>query len=365
MFSTLLEPPLVLAALDTAEGAADATGLLDGALAGDALADVSSLVVSILLVVLALLGLGMWLLGRRLARPACTVSGLVLGGLGGLALGEMLAEQGAFTIPLVIGAAIAGALLAALLFRIWMAISGAALLALVVPAAMVIWQNTPLPAPEETEATEQAQETEHETTPGLAPGGEPLVIDENLDSADSEALLHWLERLTGIDLEGVASTDVDPDADPDATDHADAADPDAEDADSSPGTLAGEQIEAVIGEGSAAVRAWYAELRERLRAWWSELSPAARRGLFVGAGIGALLGLTLGLALPYTAAALQSALAGSILVFLPLRELLARHAPEWTGLLPQSPRATLLWLGLITVLGVLLQWTLFRRRADK
>ncbi len=55
---------------------------------------VTGLVVPVLLGVAMVVGLLMWLLGRRLARPAIAISGVVLGGLGGLARGRCCAIRG-------------------------------------------------------------------------------------------------------------------------------------------------------------------------------------------------------------------------------------------------------------------------------
>ncbi|NBC10839.1 MAG: hypothetical protein GVY24_03775, partial [Planctomycetes bacterium] len=78
-----------------------------------------------LFVLMVIIGLVLWLLGGALAKAACVVSGLVLGGVGGWLIGAALADQGAYVLPLVIGGSIIGALLAGLLFRIWVAIVGA------------------------------------------------------------------------------------------------------------------------------------------------------------------------------------------------------------------------------------------------
>lgn len=343
-----------LAALAAATG--DANG-------GDGLDDVGGLaalmdaVVPVTLVIVLFLGLGLWVLGRRLARPACAVSGVVLGALGGLLVAELLQEHGAFAIPLVVGAGIAGGLIAALLFRVWMAMSGALVFALLVPAAMVVWHGAP-PVPEQGQQPEPPQQPES-APPNADPDDEATAPPA--DEPTAEGMLGWLEDFFGIDLEeveqvpGKVQRQLDEAPDPD----------EAEDAAPLRDT-AGDRLGSAIDHGRERARGWYERSRDRLAAWWGDLSPGAKRGLAIGAGIGALLGLTLGLALPYTAAAVQSALAGAILMFLPLRLLVERHAPDWTGLLPQSPRAVLIWLGLITLLGVILQWTLFRkRRADR
>lgn len=248
---------------------------------------------------LVVIGFVLWLLGRSLARPACAVSGLVLGGLVGFVLGQRFAEQGAFTLPLVLGGGIAGGLLAALLFRVWMAISCAALLALVVPAASIVWQGTAPPL---------------ELTLGEA-GEAETAPEAPLRGEDAEA--------------------------------ADAALP-------GPVQALWERTKEAYGHHAGVVRTW-----------WDELGSGARWALTFGGLIGAGAGLLLGLIAPYWAASLQTALVGGLLMFYPGREVLMRLAPDHTGWLPNTPRLVILSLGLITLLGVLVQWTLFVRRADK
>ncbi|MFW6059492.1 MAG: hypothetical protein ACODAQ_04890 [Phycisphaeraceae bacterium] len=312
-----------------------------------------------LLVVLALgvgLGLAVWLLGWKLARPACVVSGLVLGGLGGFTLGELLRSEGAFTIPLVIGAAIAGGLIAALLFRIWMALSGAALLALAIPAAVLIWQGTPSEVDElEPPAAEQSTDRSR-TAPRVTPPRESITAprDERGRSMNWDDISEAMRKRLEAEAARRASGDGEQRAvDADASE--DVADEPAESA----------QLNAALDEARQAARSWYSQTKAQLAAWWNDLDGAARRTLFTAAGVGALVGLVLGLIMPYTAAAVQSALVGGLLMLLAGRTLVERAAPDWTGYFPHTPRATLLCLGLITLLGVLLQWTFFHKRADK
>lgn len=259
---------------------------------------------TVLYIVGLLLGAIVWTLGRSLVKPACAISGLVLGGLGGLAVGRALANEGAMVLPLVIGAGIGGALLAALLFRAWVAISGAILLALAVPALMLVWQGTLAPQPAAT-ATQEAAATQ--------PANQ-LQPMEFLPESQEQAR---------------------------------------------------EQLQEAVSAAGDKVSDWYSELVDRVKLWWQELPSTTRNLVYVAAGVGAVIGLILGLIMPYTAASVESALAGSLLMLLAGRALLDAHWPTGAGWLPQTPRGLLACLGLITVLGVFVQWTLFRRRADR
>jgi membrane associated rhomboid family serine protease len=96
----------------------------------------------VLLILGVIVGLTLLLLGGKLARPACALSGLILGGLAGvIASRELIGDSWLF--PAVLIGAIGGCLLAWLLFRVWMAMVGAAILALAIPAAVLVWQGVP------------------------------------------------------------------------------------------------------------------------------------------------------------------------------------------------------------------------------
>lgn len=286
-------------------------------------------------------GIVLWLLGRSLARLACGISGLVLGGLAGLLVGQALSEQGAMTIPLVIGGGIAGALLASLLFRVWMAISGAALLALVVPLLVFVWQGAPLPMvqpPADDEAT---------TAEDGAESGTPIDVDGVIESVKT-AVQEQVDKFSDNEGEGEGEAE-------NAT------------------TAAGVDVESIqanaaqgaMDEVSEEAREAIDQAVGEVRAWWDGLEGSGRSLIIVAAIVGALIGLIFGLVAPYIAASFESALVGAILILLPTRTLLDAHAPDLGAYLPHSERATIVLLGLITLIGIAIQWTLFRRRTDK
>ncbi|MFP4145347.1 MAG: hypothetical protein ACLFV3_09400 [Phycisphaeraceae bacterium] len=268
-----------------------------------------SLLAAVGLVLLIVAGLLLWLLGRKLARPACVVSGLVLGSLAGWFTAEAAAPEA--LLPLVIGLGVAGALLAALLFRVWIALSAAGLLALAVPAAVLLWQGTPLPAA--TAETETATEA-----PAVAPGPEASGEDEPAEGDAGDA-----ER-----------------------------------------SAISEQVDEAARRAGEAARGWVGRQVEAVSAWWAELEGPVKQRIYLAAGFGAVAGLVLGLLAPLITASVESALVGSILVLLPTGRLITDYAPDFAGAVPQTPRMFLLWLGLITVVGILIQWTLFREKAD-
>ncbi len=100
----------------------------------------------------------------------------------------------------------------------------------------------------------------------------------------------------------------------------------------------------------------------------------------LGAAGGFLVGFLLGLALPNPAAALQTALVGAFLLCGGTLLLLQRHAGLFRGAAEPAtdaspvaaasvpagvdPRVLLLTVALVTLVGLLLQWTLASRRSD-
>ncbi len=291
----------------------------------------------------ALVGLLLWLAGGRLAKTGVVLAGFVLGGLVAVSVavawtapaageavnetGEAVAATGGevgapWVIGLGLGGAIAGALLAVLLYRLWMGLATAVALAMVVPAATLIWTGT-TPGVDEAQLDAAAEELQDAA---VEAGGEVLT---DPDVAAS---------LTG-DLQADLSSEAVRAA---ATQHA-------------------QRFLDLLGE------AW-ANQRASLRVWWDGLTAAQRSAVTGGAAIGALVGLILGVALPKVAAAVQTALVGTLLMYFPGTWLLERYVltgEASSGWLPGTPRGVLLTLGLITLLGLLIQCTVLRKKTDK
>jgi hypothetical protein len=201
-----------------------------------------------------------------------------------------------------------------LLFRFWVAVSDAVLLALVVPAGLMVWHGTPPP-------------------PGLSAATQPTEADSNSgDTPEDDAGSEDTEDFT-------------PSADEVAA--------------------AATQPDGAMRLAAGAMKDLYENQAGAVAEWWKELTPQTRRRLLYGSGGGALIGLLLGLLAPLTAAGIESAVAGAMLIFFPGRALLTHWMGEQAAWLPQSPRWTVLWLGLITLVGFWLQWIISRRSTDK
>lgn len=275
-------------------------------------------------------GLLLLILGSKLARPMCAFSGLILGGIGGLMLGELLADKGGFVLALVIGAAIAGALLSTLLFRVWMAISGTVIFGLTAAGVVLLLQASPDGTSllhGQTDASESADaETESSFTIELPIGDITEQVREGIATAiEGQEDGETTSQLT-IDNETA------------------------------------KKVGSVILDALRGMARYY---REQLGSWWSEAGAGARGGMLLTGLVAAVIGLLLGLIGPYKAASIQSAVAGAVLVLFSTFSLLAQLMPEHLGWLPATPRGVLIGLGLITAAGLAVQWTIFKRKTDK
>jgi hypothetical protein len=280
-------------------------------------------------------GLILLLLGSKLARPMCAFSGLVLGGVGGLVLGEALADAGGVMLALVIGMAIAGALLSALLFRVWMAISGALIFGLAAAGAVLLWQAPPESVTNLTGQTEAADADES------ADDEDGLKIDLPVDEITDKLRKTVADVIEGGGEEGEASEL------------------------SAQITIDKETAQKAWSVILEALRGMASYYRQTLSDWWAEAGTGARGTMLLVGLVAAAVGLLLGLLAPYRAASVQSAVAGAVLILFSSFSLLAQLMPEHLTWLPATPRGVLICLGLITAVGLALQWTIFARKTDK
>ncbi|MEO1237512.1 MAG: hypothetical protein AAFX76_12060, partial [Planctomycetota bacterium] len=253
---------------------------------------------TVLLGIALAVGLVLWAFGGRMAKKGVMLSGFVIGGLGAAALaaglapgstaggveavggeaGEAVADAvttsggGLWVLAIGIGGAIAGVLLAALLFRFWMAGTAAVLLGLVVPLTTMVWQNN-VPT---VSAVQNTQD----------------VAEEALGFGESDPVAEALRSQVDPIRRPLGSA-VPDEADIGATE-----------------TTALFDRDRFVGD----LQAVWRQQVEEVRLWWSEMTPGGRRFLMGGAVAGAAVGLVLGLVLPTLAASVQSAVGGSGLI---------------------------------------------------
>lgn len=238
------------------------------------------------LVIVLVVGLVLWLMGRRLVKPVCTITTGALGVAAGFVIAQAAGLPSLAIAAMVVGG-VAGFVLGWWFFRLFMALSLAAVLAIALPVAALAVRGTEPPAVETRQVRDQFVDL---TKPPRAEG---------------QPTIHG--RLAGI----------------------------------------------------------YKQQSEEVRAWWDGLGKGGRRTAIVSSGLGTVVGFVVGLFLPLTAAAIQSSLLGGAAMLFSGWQLLRLYAPDTAGRIPHGPRLVALVLGLITILGVLLQWTLSRRKADK
>lgn len=108
----------------------------------------------------------------------------------------------------------------------------------------------------------------------------------------------------------------------------------------------------------------FKQKQRRFQAWWAQLQPGFRFTSVILMGVGAFVGLVAGLVYPHPSAVVGSATAGAGVFLMSLALLCERYVPSISGWFPQSPTGMLILLGLITTIGVVIQWTIFKPKAD-
>jgi len=270
-------------------------------------------------------GLVLWLVGGRVIRLLCMLWGLLAGGFGGLLVAENLLQQGegVYLLPLTLGGALLGAVLAGWLFRIWVALMGAAVLAVL--AAGLIWLYL-----------------------GVAPPAQ-----ENQEGHEAAA--------TGISLTSALQSSAVAQAQLAATDEPVSVDQPSEDRWMDQGR---QVIDQVLSHSQLALRQLSAtgqHLREQFEPWWQAQDTRTRRLLYLALIIGAVVGLVLGLTSPESSALLQSALLGTVLMLLAGSQLALIMGEPWSAWAPQRPRSWLLLGTVLLLMGFFLQLLLRRR----
>ena len=260
----------------------------------------------------------LWLAGAKLIKPACILGGLMLGMIiGGLSLSFV--DSAPVAVGFMVGLGLLGALGAWLIFRAWVAMAAAVVFALAAPAAVLIWQGVP--------AEKLAEDTEQATA----------QIEERYNDAvgqlNDQTKLQVQSLITQGDRESLMQAD--------------------------------KLLEDQGAKVFEAAREMLFDNLDDIDQWWRSKDSAALRTIGLAMLIGAGVGLLFGFVFPNHAVAIQSAMVGAVLMVVPGRELLVSHldtAAQWT---PTDARRTLLAIGLITAMGIGLQWLLYLRADNK
>lgn len=264
------------------------------------------------------IGIALWLAGGKLLKAACMLGGLMLGMIvGGLSVAFV--DSPAIAIGFMAGLGLLGVLGAWLMFRAWVAFSAAVMFAIVAPAAVIVWQGVP------------AQQLSDDTQQATA------EVQGRYDALSGQLNAETKLRVESLIQQG----------DPAALNQAD--------------TLLAEQGEKAWDAAKTAI---FRNL-EDVQAWWNDSATNVQKNIGLAMLIGAGVGLLFGFIAPTYAASVQSAMVGAVLIVIPGRELIASYLPAAAEFVPMTARGTLITLGLITVAGIALQWTLYLRRDDK
>ena len=160
----------------------------------DAPAVEPSALAHVILVVLVVVGVGLWLLGRSITRPLCAVSGLLLGAAATFALARAIGSVNLYLVFVTVGAAI-GCLMAWFLFRLWMGVSLAITLAIVAPIVALQWIELTPGRKDNAAKIDVAPLIEASTSNADSPtGGERLG---KVWSSTSEQFSEWWRNLEG------------------------------------------------------------------------------------------------------------------------------------------------------------------------
>jgi hypothetical protein len=315
------------------------------------------------LVLLLLVGLVLWGAGNKVFRAAFAVVGLLLGaGIGWLLGGTLNLGMPAWVVA-VVGAVLL-ACVAAVTYRL--AIAGALALVLGVASPLAVltineWQS---------EATEQRMiDPADELDEPLIPAGtEPMLPeadpDETIEDVPGQALDEidrWLRERFGEEIRRHLPIEMKQELQDRELDDDLAAELE-------------EQLEKRNGwffrngefdEQIEAVRNMAERVAQALREVWRD-SPESLRPILVGAAIvGGLLGVLIGALVPTFSTTIVTAFLGSLLWLTSLRVIAEKLTVSETIWLPDSGTAWLSTWVLLALIGLGIQWTLLRRKADK
>ncbi len=307
---------------------------------------------------LVVIGLVLVFFGRKLAKAGFITSGLVFGGAAGLLIGGTTMTQPMYVLITTAAAAAIGAVLAAVVYKFWIALSTGLAVALATVAVLLVFSEQPLPDAEI--AVPQTATSDLDALTDFVDDASGLVQDEDRNAMD--LLREVWELSPGQDQEQDNSETL----------------PARDDTRTTPewevthGSESGEAArELAVGTTQRIVnvlQALYKDQTDQLTQWWEDRGDAGRQTIMIAALAGAAVGVVIGLLMSNLAAAFQSALAGSILVVMPGRYLLTQWLPELADQLPSTPRWVLIAMGLITAAGVVVQnrdWKKKPKRVDK
>lgn len=288
-------------------------------------------------------GLLLWAAGRKVLRWAIAAVGLLIGAVIGLAIGAALGIPG--WIPAIILGAIA-AIVAGVASRLAVAIGLAVVLGLGLPA--LTWTVADLMGTHQLPTVRD--------TPDEATLEEPKSIEDDL--------FGWIREGPGAFFPDAGDGDVES-QDSDITTLA-TPDDVRDGIDSATDTLESIGITKEEAEAQLEIaRDFFRELTEAITDVWNQAPEGLQKLLILTAALGVLLGLVLGIFASKISTSIVTAFGGAalwmvagLLIAGGLGAPLAEHLPD------SNVAWTAAWI-VISVIGLAIQWTAFRKPADK
>jgi hypothetical protein len=283
-------------------------------------------------VLLLLVGLVLWVAGRRVLRTGFAAAGLIFGGVMGWAAGglDVVAQMQVPAWVFAAVAAVVAALIFAAAYRLVLAAVIALLLAALAPLS--VWT---------------AAEMGALPMKGGAVAQEPLFAGsmQQSDADPATDLDRWLEEVFGTPAAPGEETE-----------------PVIDEQDPAPPLPADDAGANVWVQWWTKAKVVFADL---VYTAWKKSPDPLRWSVVAAAAVGGLLGLVLGAGAPAISAAVVTALGGSGIMLTSSLTLATRVEALQGPWMPSTPTAWLAWWVALAVIGLGIQWMLRTKRADK
>lgn len=309
------------------------------------------------LVLLFIVGLLLWAAGSKVFRAGFAAAGFLIGGGIGWLVGGTFNLGVPVWVVAVFGAVLV-ACLAALTYR--MAIAGALAIVFGVASPLAVltvneWQA----ADSEVRPSDPAPPEEQELAPAEP---EARDVDEDFTGQAMDEIDRWLKERFGEEIRnrlpaGVKDRLQDRELDDEL---AEKIAEELEDGESGWTFLNGE-----FDEHIEAMRTMAQRVAQSLRDAWQD-APESLRPLLIGAAVlGGLLGVLIGALVPTFSTTIVTAFLGSLLWLTSLRVIAEKLSVSDAVWMPATGTAWLTMWVILALVGLGIQWTFLRRKADK
>jgi len=255
---------------------------------------------------LGTMGVVLFLFGRPLVRPTFALLGLIVGAVVMAAVAQTVVQDrwpGSPTLPWVIGGAVAGGVALLLLYRVGMGIVFAIAVGIVAPLVLMLCLHIALPGLAEPIQTART-----------AIGENVQATTDLIENSERELTQEQYDQLTPI-------------------------------------TVPLQQLNVDL------TNAW--------KAWWEGMTTGNQWAIGATCGGGAVVAGALGMALPAFASVLTTALLGTLMMLGGIYRVAGLMGEGVLEKMPATAASVAILIGSLTVIGSLIQWMLFRKKADK